>query len=71
MTDNPRPDGRVVRGEPNDIWHPDEPLLLEWLRRIMKPEVFDGDNVVLPREPMDGLVEMARDKGFVIEVQGG
>lgn len=71
MNNQTQPDGRVVRGEPNDTLHADDPLLLEWLRRIMKPETFDGDTVVLPREPMNGLVEMCRSKGFVIEVQGG
>lgn len=69
MTDQPRPDGRVLRGEPNDTLHPDDPLLLEWLRRILKAEVFDGDAVVMPREAMTGLVSMARDRGFVIEAQ--
>lgn len=29
MTDNHRPDGRVVRGDSNDTLHPDDPLLLE------------------------------------------
>jgi hypothetical protein len=71
MTDQPRPDGRVVRGKINDALIPDDSLLLEWLRRVMKPEVFDGDTVVLPREPMDGLIEMARNRGFVIDTQDG
>lgn len=71
MTDNPVPGGRVVRGDQHDTLHADDPLLLGWLKKIMKPSAFDGDNVVLPREPMDGLVSMARDRSFVIEVQGG
>jgi hypothetical protein len=41
------------------------------LRRILKAKVFDGNTVVLPREPMNCLIEMARSKGFVVEVQGG
>ena len=69
MTDNPRPDGRVVRGDPNDTLHADDPLLAEWLRRILKPEVFQGDTVAMPREPMNGLIDMCRSKGFVIDTQ--
>lgn len=33
--------------------------------------MFDGDDAVMPREAMNGLIEMARDKGFVIEAQDG
>lgn len=69
MTDTARPDGRVVRGDDNDTLHAADPLLLEWLQRILKPDVFDGGHVVMPRDAMDGLVSMARDKGFVIDVQ--
>ncbi len=66
-----RPDGRVVRGDPNDTLHPEEQLLSDWLRRILKPEAFDGPNVVLPREAMEDLVSMARRRGFVIEAPDG
>lgn len=71
MTDQLRPDGRVIRGEPNDTLHADDPLLLDWLQRVMKPEVFDGDAVVMPCEAMNGLVEMARNRGFIIDAQDG
>lgn len=71
MTDKPRQDGRVIRSEPNDTLHADDPLLLDWLRRILKPEVFDGDTVIMPREAMNGLIEMARGKGFTIDAQDG
>lgn len=71
MTDNPRSDGRVTRGEPSDTLHADDPLLLEWLKRILRAEVFQGDAVVMPREAMNGLVGMARERGFFIEAQDG
>lgn len=71
MIEQPSPDGRVIRGEPSDTLHARDPVLLEWLRRIIKPETFDGDRVVLPREPMNGLIEMARGKGFGIDTQDG
>lgn len=58
MTTQPRPDGRVVCGDDNDTLHIDDPLLAEWLKRVLKPEVFQGDTVILPREAMNGLIEM-------------
>jgi hypothetical protein len=71
MTDQLRPDGRVTRGEPNDTLHADDPLMAAWLKRVMKPGVVQGDTVVLPREAMNGLVDMARNKGFTIDTQDG
>jgi len=71
MSDKHRPDGRVVRGYTHDTLHPDDSLFGEWLRRILKPESFDGPNVVLPREAMDGLVDMCRRRGFVIDAGDG
>ncbi len=61
------PDGRVVRGDQHDTLHADDPAFAAWLRRVLKPSAFKGDAVVLPREPMDGLIEMCRRRGFVIE----
>lgn len=74
MTDQPvsgRPDGRVVRGDTNDTLYAEEQRLSDWLRRNMKPEAFVGPNVVLPREAMEGLVSMARGRGFVIDAPDG
>lgn len=61
------PDGRVVRGDPHDTLHIDDPALAAWLRRILQPSAFQGQAVVLPRDAMNGLVEMCRSRGFVID----
>jgi hypothetical protein len=67
MPDQHCPDGRVVRGDTHDTLYPDDPTLAEWLLRVLQPSAFQGDAVVLPREAMDGLVDMCRRKGFVID----
>lgn len=67
MSDPMKADGRLVRGDSHDALHPDDPTLADWLRKVLKPEAFQGDAVVLPRDAMDGLVDMCRRKGFVID----
>jgi hypothetical protein len=65
---NPRkPNGRVVRSDLMDTLHPDDPTLAAWLRRVLQPSAFQGDVVALPREAMDGLIDMCHRKGFVID----